>query len=88
MRHIDHLSVFRKEAFDPWPPEASFDLGDVLRRLVEEKQLASFEVGQRFYEVGSPQGLAELDVVLRAGQAPSQEGDEVPTAGTQHGGTL
>jgi MurNAc alpha-1-phosphate uridylyltransferase len=65
MHYIDYgLSVFRREAFDHWPPGQSFDLADVMHRLVTEKQLAGFEVRQRFYEIGSPAGLAELDQLL------------------------
>jgi len=39
-----------------------------LRRLslVARNELAGYEVTQRFYEIGSPQGLAELDAMLRA----------------------
>lgn len=67
MRHIDYgLSVFQARAFDAWPPDQSFDLSDVMGRLVTQKQLAGFEVAERFYEIGSPAGLAELDSLLRA----------------------
>jgi hypothetical protein len=34
-------------------------------RLVREKQLAGYEVKERFYEMGSPAGLAELEERLR-----------------------
>ena len=30
-------------------------------------KLAGFEVGERFYEIGSPAGLAELDELLAQG---------------------
>jgi hypothetical protein len=30
--------------------------------------LAGYEVKQRFYEIGSPEGLTELDAVLRKQQ--------------------
>jgi hypothetical protein len=32
---------------------------------VSEKQMAAYEVKQRFYEIGSREGLAELDSLLR-----------------------
>ncbi len=38
--------------------------------LVARQQLAGYEIKQRFYEVGSPAGLKELDALLRAGQIP------------------
>jgi len=42
-----------------------FDVADLYARLVSEKQMAAYEVKQRFYEIGSAQGLAELDALLR-----------------------
>lgn len=67
MRHIDYgLSLFKAEAFDKWPADKSFDLAEVMQRLVAQKQLAGFEVKQRFYEIGSHAGLAELEALLRA----------------------
>ncbi len=65
MRHIDYgLSLFQAAAFDEWPADKPFDLADVMQRLVARKQLAGFEVPQRFYEIGSHAGLAELEALL------------------------
>ena len=67
MRHIDYgLSVFQASAFDDWPADRPFDLSDIMQRLVAQKQLAGFEVKERFYEIGSPAGLAELEAWLGA----------------------
>ena len=67
MRHIDYgLSLFKASAFDGWPADKPFDLADVMQRLVAQKQLAGFEVNERFYEIGSHEGLAELEALLRA----------------------
>ena len=69
MQHIDYgLSCFRAGAFTGWPEGARFDLADVVSELVEGGRLAGFEVRERFYEIGSPAGLAECDALLRAGQ--------------------
>jgi NDP-sugar pyrophosphorylase family protein len=66
MHHIDYgLGILRAEAFASWPDNEPFDLADVYRRLLSENQLAGYEVGERFYEIGSPEGLAELDAFLR-----------------------
>jgi len=66
MEYIDYgLGAFKKEALAEWPDDKPFDLADVYRNLVDRSQLAGFEVKQRFYEAGSPAGLAELDSVLR-----------------------
>lgn len=65
MRHIDYgLSLFRATAFDPYSSEQSFDLAEVMTKLVRERQLAGYEVKERFYEIGSPSGLEELDRLL------------------------
>ena len=66
MRHIDYgLSLFKRSAFDAFPAGQPFDLAEVMGKLVREKQLAGYEVRERFYEIGSPAGLAELEVLLK-----------------------
>ena len=67
MRYIDYgLGVFDAAAFSGWPVSQAFDLADVYRELVAKNELAGHEVKQRFYEIGSPKGLAELDAMLRS----------------------
>ena len=41
--------------------------GDVQSDLCRRGELAGYEVKERFYEIGSPAGLAELDGLIRAG---------------------
>lgn len=66
MRHIDYgLSLFRADVFEKYPADEKFDLADVMTGLVTEKQLAGYEVPERFYEIGSHAGLAELETLLR-----------------------
>lgn len=66
MRHIDYgLGILRKEAFSGFPKYEFLDLADVYVKLVNEKQLLGFEVFERFYEIGSPEGLQELRIRLR-----------------------
>lgn len=67
MRHIDYgLSLFEAAAFEKFPADAPFDLAEVMQKLVHEKQLAGYEVRERFYEIGSPAGLAELESLLQS----------------------
>ena len=67
MRHIDYgLSLFQTRVFDDYAADQSFDLAEVMGRLVREKQLAGYEVLERFYEMGSPAGLAELETLLQS----------------------
>jgi NDP-sugar pyrophosphorylase family protein len=57
MRHIDYgLGVFRRAAFAGEHVDLAEVYGDLLRR----GQLASFEVSERFYEIGSFEGIGEL----------------------------
>ena len=66
MRHIDYgLGVFRAAAFDGFPRDAVVDLAAVQMQLVAHGQLAGYEMKQRFYEIGSHEGLNELDSLLR-----------------------
>jgi NDP-sugar pyrophosphorylase family protein len=66
MHHIDYgLGVFRAAAFDPFPRDAVVDLAEVQKSLVAQHQLTGYEMKQRFYEIGSHEGLSELDALLR-----------------------
>lgn len=67
MRHIDYgLSMFKSSVFEAYPDDEKFDLAEVMGKLVREKQLAGYEVLERFYEMGSPVGLAELESLLQS----------------------
>jgi NDP-sugar pyrophosphorylase family protein len=69
MQHIDYgLGILSAKALGPWADDKPFDLADVYRDLISRNELAGFEVEQRFYEIGSPEGLAELDAMLRRQQ--------------------
>jgi NDP-sugar pyrophosphorylase family protein len=74
MEHIDYgLGILRATALDGWPRDSVVDLADVYRDLVQRGQLAGHEVQQRFYEIGSHSGLAELDQLLRSSGSADQE---------------
>jgi N-acetyl-alpha-D-muramate 1-phosphate uridylyltransferase len=69
MQYIDYgLGVLKAEALSGWADNKAFDLAAVYRELIARDELASYEVTQRFYEIGSPEGLAELDAMLRSQQ--------------------
>lgn len=66
MRHIDYgLGVFRAGALAGYPRDAVVDLATVQTDLCRRGELAGYEMPQRFYEIGSPAGLKELDELLR-----------------------
>jgi NDP-sugar pyrophosphorylase family protein len=65
MHYIDYgLGLFMREVISEWPEDA-FDLADVYAQLAEQGRLAGYEVSRRFYEIGTPKGLAETDAHLR-----------------------
>lgn len=70
MHHIDYgLSLFRAAAFASSPRNTVVDLAAVQSALSRTGQLAGLEMHRRFYEIGSPAGLLELDQLLRHGDA-------------------
>jgi len=62
MTHIDYgLQVISRRAVaEQIAPDAVVDLADVLQRLSREGELAAYEVTQRFYEVGSLDGIGDF----------------------------
>ncbi len=67
MLHIDYgLSVLDRGVIDRLPPADPADLADLYHALSLAGELAGHEVAQRFYEVGSPQGLRDLEAFLAA----------------------
>ena len=67
MRYIDYgLGVFRAEAFQGLPAGKACDLTELYADLLRRRQLAAFEVHERFYEIGSPAGLRETAEFLAA----------------------
>jgi NDP-sugar pyrophosphorylase family protein len=64
--YIDYgTTFFRREALD-LVPETVFPLADYWRQLIARCELAALEVRERYYEIGSPSGLQELDDLLRS----------------------
>ena len=66
MEYIDYgLIVIRKEIFEKYPSNEPFDLALVLSLSVHAGLVASCEVEQRFYEIGSVQGIKETEDYIR-----------------------
>ena len=65
MQHIDYgLAVLTAAALDPYPSGTAFDLMRVYQDLVATEQLAGLEIPDRFYEIGSPEGLRDTQALL------------------------
>ena len=67
MHYIDYgLGAFRAAGFHNLSPGKPSDLTELYTDLLLQKQLAAFEVRERFYEIGSPEGLRETSEFLAA----------------------
>jgi len=65
MQHIDYgLGVLKASALDLYPQNEAFDLSNLYNNLSLENQLAGFEVFERFYEIGSHQGIVDTENYL------------------------
>jgi NDP-sugar pyrophosphorylase family protein len=66
MRWIDYgLSVLSRELVESRiPPDTVHDLAALFADLAHESNLAGYEAADRFYEIGSPSGLAEVTALL------------------------
>jgi NDP-sugar pyrophosphorylase family protein len=70
MKFIDYgLGILESELLRAGKDEA-FDLSDLYAALAREGRLAGFEATTRFYEIGTPSGLAEADRYLRGRAQP------------------
>lgn len=65
MHYIDYgLGIFNKSAFDFIQDHEVYDLALLYQQCLSQKQLAAYEVKQRFYEIGSMTGIEELSAFL------------------------
>ncbi|MDO9085556.1 MAG: sugar phosphate nucleotidyltransferase [Anaerolineaceae bacterium] len=66
MKYIDYgLGVFKKSVFSQLEVNKNYDLADIYQMLIRNNELTSTIMSKRFYEVGSFQGIKELDQLLR-----------------------
>ncbi len=65
MEYIDYgLGVFARAVFERQPLNRHRDLAEVYQELLAAGNLASYEVDNRFYEIGSAQGIRDLEAYL------------------------
>lgn len=58
-------NIFRKEALKMIPENQFYSLDELFPRLIEMEELLAFEVKERFYEIGSRQGLKEFEEYIK-----------------------
>jgi N-acetyl-alpha-D-muramate 1-phosphate uridylyltransferase len=67
MTHIDYgINAFRATAFADVADNVPVDLSDVHRAMIARRTLRAFPVAERWYEIGSPEGLAETERFIAA----------------------
>jgi MurNAc alpha-1-phosphate uridylyltransferase len=65
MQYIDYgLGVLEGDVLNTYPAGKSFDLAKVYNDLSLAGELAGYEVFERFYEIGSHQGIADTQAYL------------------------
>jgi NDP-sugar pyrophosphorylase family protein len=63
--YINHgLMILRRDCIVALPPGERISLQQFFQPIVAQGQLMAWETSERFYEIGSPSGLAELESVL------------------------
>ena len=61
MRYIDYgLGMFQRAAFDDIPADRPSDLASLYQDLLRRGELAAWESPDRFYEIGSAEGIRDL----------------------------
>jgi NDP-sugar pyrophosphorylase family protein len=76
MTHIDYgLSVLAtRTVLARIPGDTVVDLADMLGALGDEGLLAGYEVHERFYEIGSPSGIDDLEHLLSTADSSIRSG--------------
>ena len=61
MVYIDYgVSLLRKKALELVPRNQAYSLEKLFAQLIEQRELLAYEVKERFYQIGSPDGLNEF----------------------------
>ena len=70
MQFIDYgVSILIRDLIEDVSPAVHSDLAPLLNRLSLEGRLAGFEATERFYEIGSPQGLEDFEQYILSTRA-------------------
>jgi NDP-sugar pyrophosphorylase family protein len=78
MDYIDYgLGLFNPKVFASLPECQPIDLADVYQKLIDNHSLLAYEVKQRFYEIGTFEGLNELDQLLTVDPNQFLRGEKV-----------
>jgi NDP-sugar pyrophosphorylase family protein len=79
MEHIDYgLAALRRELVEEQPMRGRFDLAELYSALVASGRMTGHEVFQRFYEIGTPESLAECEAYIRNRSASPEPHGSAP----------
>ena len=68
MVYIDYgVSILRREVLALIPANQTYSLEQLFPKLIEQRQLLAYEVYERFYQIGSPEGLEEFRGFVSSG---------------------
>jgi MurNAc alpha-1-phosphate uridylyltransferase len=66
MQYIDYgLGALRADVLKAYPADTYLDLADIYMSLVQRKELAGYEMKERFYEIGTKAGLKETEEFIK-----------------------
>ena len=69
MEYIEYgVNIFNREVLGVIPQDKSLGLDKILSGLATDGELLAYEVSHRYYEIGSPQGLAEFESIVTKGR--------------------
>jgi len=60
------VSVLRKKVLEFIPNNEYYPLDSLFSYLIKKRELLSFETKQKFYEIGSIEGLKEFDYYIES----------------------
>ena len=65
MSHIDYgINAFRSDVFAGVPADRTVDLAEIHGQMIARRTLRAFPVSERWYEIGTPEALAETERFL------------------------
>ena len=67
MVYVDYgASVFRKKVLEMIPEDRHYSFEELFRQLIPAKELLAYQLQERFYEIGSAQGLRQFEEYKRS----------------------
>jgi NDP-sugar pyrophosphorylase family protein len=66
MVYIDYgLNILSRECLDLVPEDQPYSLEELFTKLIQREELLAYEITERFYEIGSLEGLQEFEIFAK-----------------------